>query len=165
MPMIGTEQLKHALLPVKRAEAAYQQAFAAVKAAAPVDKGTALDKAKKAQHVYHGACRRLYGYVRQAVDNEEAVAALARRMGLIEGDKVSHRNNEPQGSGLMDESTPQQLFPCRNYRFCQGHLDPAQPAQGALCPKCFGRIDEGCEQVEQLVDQLAAKAQQDAAQG
>lgn len=84
MPMIDTEHLRHALQPVQRAEATYQQAIAAVKAAAPMNKGVALDKAKKAKHVYHDACRQLCSYVRQTVENEEAVAALARRMGLTE---------------------------------------------------------------------------------
>lgn len=65
MPTLDIEPLKHALQPVQQAEAAYQQACAAVKAAAARDKGAALEKAKKAQHVYHDTCRRLCGYVRR----------------------------------------------------------------------------------------------------
>ncbi|MHC8403358.1 hypothetical protein ACYZTX_28985 [Pseudomonas sp. MDT1-17] len=59
----------------------------------------------------------------------------------------------------MDEPTPLQLIPCRYYRFCQGHRDPAQPAKGSLCPDCFAKIDEGYEQVEmqEQADQLAAQ--------
>ncbi|CAI8753221.1 hypothetical protein [Pseudomonas zeae] len=126
MPTIDIEPLKHALQPVQLAEIAYQQAYAAVKAAGPLEKGAVLDKAKRAQQVYHEACRRLCGYVRQAVDHEEAVAALARRMGLIEDRPGVVLNNPPKGICIMDESTPL-LIPCRYHRFCQGHLDPARP--------------------------------------
>ncbi|MHC8403366.1 hypothetical protein ACYZTX_29025 [Pseudomonas sp. MDT1-17] len=79
MPMIDTEHLKHALHPYCMPKRPIS--YAAVKAAAPMNKSVALDKAKKAQHVYHDACRRLCSNVRQAVENEETVAVLVRRMG------------------------------------------------------------------------------------
>ncbi|MHC8403362.1 hypothetical protein ACYZTX_29005 [Pseudomonas sp. MDT1-17] len=87
MPMIDTKPLRHAQQPEEQAEAAYHAAYTAVKAATAVDTGAAMDKVKKVQHVYHDACRRLCSDVRQAIDIEEAVAALARWMELTEDDK------------------------------------------------------------------------------
>lgn len=146
MPTIDIEPLKHALQPVQEAEAAYQAAYAAVRTAAPMNKGEALNKAKKAQHGYHDACRRLCSYVRQAVDNEEAVILLARRMGLMEGDKATRPTSEPEGTGISDEPFLATRIPCRYHRLCSGHLDPAQPLQGNLCPACFETLDGDYEQ-------------------
>jgi hypothetical protein len=61
----------------------------------------------------------------------------------------------------MDNAPRLTLLPCRYHRFCQSHVDVAQPHQHPLCPDCFAKIDEGYEQVEleEQADRLVAQAQ------
>jgi predicted NBD/HSP70 family sugar kinase len=75
MPMIDSDDLKHGLLPVQRAEAALHDARQALAAAAQADQPAAREVVDKALEAFRDACVTLYGYVDAAVINAEAKAA------------------------------------------------------------------------------------------
>lgn len=75
MPMIDSDDLKHGLLPVQRAEAALNDARQALDAAAQAYQPAASEALDKALEAFRDACVKLYGYVDAAVISAEAKAA------------------------------------------------------------------------------------------
>jgi hypothetical protein len=75
MSMIDSDDLKHGLVPVQRAEAALHDARKALEAATQADMPAAREAMEKAFQAYGDACVTLYGYVEAAVSNAEAKAA------------------------------------------------------------------------------------------